>query len=342
MSFANPWFFILGLFPIAVTIWLWRSKRKDRPAGVVAVQRVYRRPETRWAFRGLYALFLLGAAALITTAARPQREITKSERTADAIDIAIVLDVSESMEATDFAPNRITVAKSVISNFIKRRSADRIALVTFGGESITKVPLTRDHSFLLEQLDSVVLRELRQGTAIGMGLATAIARLRGSESKSKVIVLITDGDSNVGSINPITAAHLAKQEKIRIYSIGIGRENRVVVPIYAYDPSGRRMHVIAQVPSYINPELLRQISRITNANAYMARDSGALEFVLKEIDLLEKTRIKQKFSEKKEELFLPFAIMTLAILVTAYCIQEFRLRRVKPLLRHFRSGSAHA
>lgn len=334
MSFANPHALWLALLPLAATLYL--LKRRGRVSkNAVPVQRVPLSSGIRWAFRGLFALFLSASLLFILAAARPQRTITTSNKTSESIDIAIVLDVSESMEATDFAPNRMTVAKAVIRDFIERRSSDRIALVTFGGESVTKVPLTSDHSFLLEQLESVVMRELRQGTAIGMGLSSGIARLRRSESKTKIIVLITDGDSNVGAINPVTAAHLARQEGIKVYSIGIGKENRVVVPIYAYDPSGRRTHVIAQVPSYINPELLKNIARVTGANAYMARDSGALEYVLREIDRLEKTKVRQRFSERQEELFLPFGLTALALLLLAVTLQETRLRRVRALPRHF-------
>ena len=233
------------------------------------------------------------------------------------------------MEATDLVPNRMVAAKAVIRGFIEARPDDRIGLVIFGGEAVTKCPLTRDHDFLIQQVEDSRMRELKQGTAIGMGLANSISRLRNSESKTKLIVLITDGDSNVGAVNPITAANLAKQEGIKIYSIGIGKEDRVVVPIYAYDLNGRRTQLVAQVPSYINPQLLAQISKITGGNAYMARDTGMLHRILQEIDRLERSKIKMQPQQRRDEhYFFPAAIGTILLLL-AWMLQETRFRKVR-------------
>ena len=333
LNFSDISAFLWLALPLGLAAYfLFRKKEAPKsklylfPASAPGLKRQVQK--TRWFFRGIFLAELLAMGLVITAIARPTEIESWTKKWSESIDIALVLDVSESMEATDLKPNRMTAAKQVIRDFIKNRSDDRIGLIIFGGEAVTKCPLTRDHDFLLEQLEDSRMRELKQGTAIGMGLANGISRLRGSESKVKIIVLITDGDSNVGAINPVTAAHLARQEGIKIYSIGIGKENRVVVPIYSYDLQGRKTQLVAQVPSYINPELLAQISQLTGGKAYMARDNGMLSRILKEIDRLEKTKIWLRPQQKKHEKYLPWAMIALLIFFFSYTIQETRLRKV--------------
>jgi Ca-activated chloride channel family protein len=265
-------------------------------------------------------------AGLALVAARPIQRQTWTEKTTEGIDIVLTLDVSDSMVADDFHPMRITVAKSMISDFIRRRKYDRIGLNVFGGEAVNKSPLTRDHDFLLSQVEAIRLRELKQGTAIGMGLSNAILRLKNSTAKTKVIVLLTDGDSNVGAINPITASYLARQEGIKIYPIGMGQKNRVVIPIYQYDEDGKKGPLTAKIPSYINPALLKEIARITGGKAYMARDSGMLSRILQEIDTLEKTKIKMLPREKQEEKFWIPALCFTSLLFVVFLLLETRFR----------------
>lgn len=282
---------------------------------------------TKWIFRALFGITLLAFLSLIIAMARPVRLKTLVKRFSEGIDIVIVFDVSESMDADDLVPTRFVAAKNVVREFISHRTEDRIGLVMFGGEAVMKSPLTHDHDFLLSQLDELKMRELKQGTAIGSGLANGISRLRKSDSKNKVIVLLTDGDSNVGNVNPITAAHLARQEGIRIYPVGIGRSDRVIIPIYAYDSQGRKMQPIAKVPSYLNPELLRRIARITDGKAYMARDTGMLNQILQDISTLEKTKIVfSPLSEKEELYFWPAALATL-LFTLLFLFQETRYQR---------------
>lgn len=282
---------------------------------------------TRWAFRILFFLQLAGLGLLIASIARPTRINTTVKKSTEGVDIAIVLDVSESMDAEDLEPSRILAAKQVIRQFISQRPNDRIGLVVFGGESVMKSPLTRDFDFLLNQVEEVKLRELKQGTAIGLGLTNGLSRLRKSQSKNKVIILLTDGDSNVGSVNPVTAAKLATQEGIRIYTIGIGKQDRVVVPIYAFDARGRKTHVVAQVPSYLNPKLLEEISKLTGGKSYMARDSGMLSRILQEIDTLEKTKILLTAHTETEELFFYPALLALLLFSVSYLLMETRFQR---------------
>lgn len=330
-SLENPMAFYLLLGPLIAFFYLWKKKRKFTPGrqlispGPIDILR----KESRAAknrMRGLFGLGVIALIGMVFVYARPVKHMTQAKKHSLGIDIAIVLDVSESMEATDFEPNRITIAKQVIRDFIEKRENDRIGLVLFGGESITKSPLTRDHDFLQRQVEDIVLRELKQGTAIGMGLTNGISRLRQSESKTKIIVLLTDGDSNVGSINPITAAHLARQEGIRVYTIGIGKENRVVVPIYSYDAFGQKTHLLAQVPSYINPELLSDIAKLTGGKSYMARDPGMLSQVLSEIDHLEKSRVKILTSQRRQEEFFIPGLLATGLLISLLLLHEFRFR----------------
>jgi Ca-activated chloride channel family protein len=274
-------------------------------------------------FLGTLVTFVLMAIVF----SRPMRVKSWIQKWTKGVDIVFVLDVSDSMEASDLTPSRIIAAKTVIKDFVSHRPDDRIGLVIFGGEAILKSPLTRDFDFLLSQVEDVRMRELKQGTAIGNGLANGIARLRQSESKNKILILLTDGDSNVGAINPVTAAHLARQESIKIYSIGIGQTDRVLVPIYSYDSRGQRGALLTQIPSYLNPELLKQISAITGGKAYMARDTGMLNRILKDIDSLEKTKIKLLPMSKNEEIFfIPALVATLALFFIVL-LQETRFQR---------------
>ena len=323
----------LGLLPIAaIALFFWLRRRNEKnpllarmPGPWEQLKRAMKR--TRWAFRGLFIFQLLSLCLIIAVIARPIRTKVVAKKSTEGVDIALVLDVSESMDAEDLEPTRILAAKQVIRQFISQRPNDRIGLVVFGGESIMKSPLTRDFDFLSSQVEAVKLRELKQGTAIGLGITNGIARLRKSQSKNKVLILLTDGDSNVGSVNPVTAAKLAASDGIKIYTIGIGKQDRVVVPIYAFDQNGRRTHLIAQVPSYLNPQLLKNISEITGGKSYMARDTGMLSRILQEIDKLEKTKISITAITEIEELFFYPAVFGVLIMAIAYLLTETRFQR---------------
>lgn len=320
----RPGALYLWLIPLALGVYFLVKKRASQRPFLLALSANFgpiraHAKRTRGVFRIFFALLLISAALMVYVLARPYREKTWTKKSTEGLDIVIVFDVSESMEATDLQPNRFEAAKGVVRDFINRRPYDRIGFVIFGGEAIMKSPLTRDFDFLQSQVDDIRMRELKQGTAIGMGLANGITRLVKSESRNKVIILLTDGDSNVGTINPITAAHLARQEGIRVYTIGIGSSDRVIVPIYAYDSMGKRSQLIAQVPSYLNPKLLEGISSLTGAKSFMARDNGMLTKVLQEIDRLEKTKLKVEIQREKEELYLvPGWIATLLLFIYAW------------------------
>lgn len=334
---ANPKALFFAAFPLGLALYF-IVKRRSRTSrlllnlsGPLALLR-QQSARAKRVFRLLFIATLGALLLLVWVIARPTRVRSWAKKWSEGIDIVIALDVSESMDADDIPPSRILVAKQVIRDFIRRRGEDRIGLVLFGGEAVTKCPLTRDFDFLLSQVEDVKLRELKQGTAIGMGLASSISRLRHSEAKNRIIILLTDGDSNVGAINPVTAAMLARQEGIKIYTIGIGKADRVVVPIYAYDMFGKRTQLIAQVPSYINPELLKTISRLTGGKSFMARNPGMLNQFVMEIDKLEKTKVKMIPMEEKDETYFKPALVATLLLGLIYCLQETRFRKAR--LRH--------
>lgn len=325
-------YLILMLIPIGILVhFLLKRKNASLSTHLLFAQNAdFLKKKSRRTKNILRLLFLCQISAialLVYVVCEPFELKTWAQKWTEGVDIVICLDVSESMDATDLQPNRFIAAKQVIREFIKNRPNDRIGIVIFGGEAILKSPLTRDFDFLYSQVEDVKMRELKQGTAIGMGLSNSIARLRKTESKNKVIILLTDGDSNVGSINPVTASNLAAQEGIRIYPIGIGQSDRVLVPIYSYDMDGRKTQLIAQVPSYINPKLLEEIAHITKGKSYMARDTNGLHKILQEIDSLEKTRIKVKpMAEKQNRFLLPALIATL-LLFLSILLQETRFQK---------------
>lgn len=334
MILLSPLALLLALIPLGVTAYFFLIRRNAKSSRILfyssaAESFLKRSHQMRWWYRGFFVAFVASLLLLVFAIARPAFVKKWTKQWHEGIDILFALDVSESMDATDFLPNRIEVAKQVLKEFVGRRSFDRIGLVLFGGEAITKVPLTQDYPFLLQQIDSVHLRELKQGTAIGMAIASSVGRLRSSETKTRVIILLTDGDSNVGSINPVTAAHLAKDEGIKIYTIGMGKSRRVVVPIYAYDAFGKKTQLLTQVPSYLNPELLQRVSRLTGAKAYMAKDAESLTKILAEIDELEKSPVKQSAHQEYDEIFLPFAASATLILFLLAGLLQTRFRRAR-------------
>lgn len=330
-KFLEPNNLLFLILPTLIVVSIFLKKKKTTPILLMLTDPKSILKKLSKSTRLVFGLFFLGYLAIFilmaVVFARPMRIKSWIQKWTEGVDIVFALDVSESMEASDLTPSRIIAAKAVIKDFVTHRPDDRIGLVIFGGESILKSPLTRDFDFLLSQVEDVRLRELKQGTAIGNGLANGIARLKQSESKNKILILLTDGDSNVGAINPVTAAHLARQEGIRIYSIGIGQQDRVLVPIYSYDIKGQRGPLLTQIPSYLNPELLKQISAITNGKAYMARDTGMLNRILKDIDAIEKTKIKLLPMSKKEEFFLIPALIATLGLFFLIILQETRFQR---------------
>jgi Ca-activated chloride channel family protein len=272
-----------------------------------------------WRVRVRHAPAVLAALGIVAGAvalARPQHGTLREDVTTRGVDIVVVLDVSGTMAAEDFQPrNRIEVAKEVVAEFVKRRTSDRVGLVVFAGRSLTKSPPTTDTAVLLRQLDDVRLDMLPDGTAIGSGLATALTRLRRSQAKSRVIVLVTDGDNNAGEIDPATAADMAKAMEVRVYTILVGRGGRVPMPVPVQDPiTGEitKQTILAEVK--INEELLKRIADRTGAEFFRATDSASLRNVFERIDRLEKSEIRLSAYRRYRELFPPVLALSAAFL----------------------------
>ena len=252
---------------------------------------------------------MLALCCIIIALARPQTRFDEQMVTGEGIDIVLCLDISGSMLAQDFTPNRMEAAKAVASEFIDHRPTDRIGLVIFSGESFTMCPLTTDRTVLKTQLASVQSGLLEDGTAIGSGLATGVDRLRNSPSKSKVIILLTDGENNGGLIDPNTAKEIAKSIGVRVYTVGMGTEGFAPVPIQT--PTGVRM---SREKVNIDEKLLTQIAKETGGQYYRAKDNESLRNIYSEIDRLEKSRIEVTALRRHTEQFFPFALAA-AILI---------------------------
>lgn len=260
---------------------------------------------------------LAALACLIVALARPQLGYSWEESQTEGIDIEIALDISGSMGAEDFQPkDRLTVAKEVVKDFIGKRPADRIGIVVFSGAALTRAPLTTDRAMLNLLVDSVELNSLPDGTAIGVAIASAAARLKDSSAKSKVIVLVTDGVNNAGEIDPVSAAAVAKGLGIKVYTIGVGTEGRAPVPVPVTNPfTGERE--IRRVPMnlQVDEALLRQIADRTGGRFYRATDQDALRTVFEDIDRLEKTPLAVKRYVRYREAFMPLAWAALLLVV---------------------------
>src|SRR3989344_8832315 len=292
MRFANPLYFLL-IIPAFVLFFLYvRSKiGKEAVLRFSSLKLIKESGAKRVTFGRFFKGFtrLLAMILLIAALARPQTGTGEEKTTEHVVDIVIALDVSGSMATLDFHPdNRLVAAKQEAKRFIEGRRHDRIGLVIFAGQSVTQCPLTVDHQAILSLLDKIQLGMLEDGTAIGVGLGNAVNRLKNSEAKSKVAILLTDGVNNAGEIDPLTAAELAKQYGIRVYTIGDGKEGQSILPIQ--DPRFGLRYL--KVETQIDEQVLKTISQKTGGAYFRAQDERALREVFQEIDRLEKTEIK--------------------------------------------------
>jgi Ca-activated chloride channel family protein len=269
--------------------------------------------------------FLVAASflPLAVSAARPQEVLSRHLERAEGVDLVVALDISGSMAALDFRPSdRLGVAKEVIGSFLARRSNDRLGLVVFAGAAVTLCPITLDHEVVQHMLDQVRLETLPDGTAIGLGLGTAVSRLHSSDADSKVVVLVTDGSNNTGELDPITAAELAAEHEITVHTVLVGRGGKVPVPVVERDPrSGREYRRIREVEVEINPELLAEISRLSGGTSFRARDPEALTAVFAEIDALERTEFSSTRLVRYRERFEPWAVAAFVILMAGALLE---------------------
>ncbi|MCZ4408515.1 VWA domain-containing protein [Cryomorphaceae bacterium 1068] len=261
----------------------------------------------------------LGLAMVIIALARPQSSLSWQNTSTEGIDIVVAMDISASMLAQDFKPNRLESSKQVAIDFIEARPNDRMGLVVYEGESFTQSPLTTDHRVLVNLFKDIKTGMVQGGTAIGMGLATAVNRLRDSDAKSKVIILLTDGDNNAGSIAPLTAAEIAKSFGIRVYTIGVGSEGRALSPVAVY-PDGRYKYDYVEVK--IDEPTLKEIAKMTDGAYFRATDEKALAKIYAQIDRLEKTKINvTEHSRKAEEYYF------IALIGSLLLLSEFFFRK---------------
>jgi Ca-activated chloride channel family protein len=269
-----------------------------------------------WRLHLPFYLRLAALASLALALARPQLGYAWEESLTEGIDIELVLDISGSMAAEDFQPqNRLAVAKRVVKQFVAGRTGDRIGLVVFSGSAMTRAPLTTDHAMLELLVDSVELNSLPDGTAIGVALAAAAARLRGSPAKSRIMVLVTDGGNNAGEIDPLSAAAMCKGLGLKVYTIGVGTAGRVPVPVPLQDPETGRIEYHRQLMNVaVDEVLLRQIARRTGGLYFKATDQRSLQAIFHDIDRLERTPLRVKRYVRYREAFTPLALAGLSLL----------------------------
>ena len=253
----------------------------------------------------LFAIEMCALALLIIALARPQTSSKNQKINVEGIDIVITIDLSSSMLAQDLKPDRLEAAKSISAEFVKGRPEDRMGLVVFASETFTQVPLTTDHGMLLDMMREMKCGMLEDGTAIGDGLASAVSRLKDSEAISKVVILLTDGDNNAGSIDPATAAEMAKLFGIRVYTIGVGTRGTAPYPVQSAFGGVR----YTQIPVTINEPLLQQIADETGGNYYRATSNEKLEQIYEQIDQLERSKIEINEFTRVHEEFLPFVLL---------------------------------
>lgn len=308
MPFNRPWLLALLLL---VPLWLWWRRRRVPLVSASQLTVAVQARRRSWWPAVPIALRALAYTAWITAAAGPTFGGRELELRGEGIAIALAIDVSSSMLAEDFAPsNRLEVAKRQAISFVRGRRADRIGLVTFAGEALTQVPLTLDYGILEQAIASLRVGVLEDGTAIGTGLATALNRLKPMPGKSKVVLLLTDGENNRGAVDPRTAAEAAAALGVKVYTIGVGTEGEARVPT-GRGLSGLRYEV---VPVRIDEVLLREIADKTGGRYFRATDAAALERIFRQIDALERTRQEQTLFSNRDEVARPFLLAGLGLL----------------------------
>ncbi len=321
IQFANPEFFWLFLgLPLALLWYFFKRKEETASLKISSIQGFPKNDLLPKLKPLLFILRLLAIAAIITAMARPQtREISTRTKTTKGIDIVMAIDVSSSMLARDLRPNRLAALKEVASNFIRERPSDRIGLVAYAGESYTKTPITSDKGIVLNALREITYGQLADGTAIGMGLATSVNRLKDSKATSKVIILLTDGVNNSGFIEPQTAANLAVEFGIKTYTIGLGTNGNALSPI-AYNADGSFRYGMRQVE--IDEPLLQEIANVTGGQYFRATNNKKLEAIYDEINKLEKTEVEEFKYYNNEEKFRPWILLAGVLLLSEWLFRN--------------------
>lgn len=331
MEFANKEYFLLLLLLIPYLFWYFMYRKKSEPTLRLGDTNAYRYAPRSWRMRLLnlpMVLRLIAFTLVVCALARPQTHNSWNERTTEGIDIMLAMDVSTSMLAEDLSPNRMEAAKNVASEFIADRPNDNIGLTIFAGEAFTQCPMTTDHASLLNLLQAVrtditASGLMSDGTAVGMGLANAVSRLKNSKAKSKVVILLTDGSNNMGDLSPMTSAQIAKSLGIRVYTIGVGTNKAARYPMPV---AGGVQYV--NIPVEIDTKTLSDIAAATDGNFYRATNNRELKQIYKDIDKLEKSKMDVRKFSKRHEAFLPFALAAFVALLLEILLRTTVLRRI--------------
>jgi Ca-activated chloride channel homolog len=327
IKFAYPLVLaLLGLIPLLVAWYIFYSNGMQSSMTISSIKQVQTKRSLKTTLRHVpFILRMLCLASLIVALARPQTRNDEEMVSGEGVDIILCIDVSGSMMAQDFTPNRMGAARDVAANFVDSRPTDRIGLVIFSGESFTLCPLTTDKNTLKAQIYSIQSGQLEDGTAIGSGLATSVDRLRSSKSKSKVVILLTDGENNGGQIPPVTAKEIAKSVGVRVYTIGVGTDGYAPVPVQSASGS------ISMQRDKVNIDepLLTDIANQTGGKYFRAKDNESLKNIYSDIDKLEKSKIEVTALRRYTEKFLPFAVAA-AIFLLLEMILRFTVLRKFP------------
>lgn len=331
MEFANTEYLLLLLLIIPYIIWCLMYRKKAEPAMRLSDTSIFRVAPITWRVRLMplpMILRILAFTLLVIAMARPQTRNAWQNKEVKGIDIMLAVDVSTSMLAEDLKPNRIEAAKQVAAEFVSGRPNDNIGLTVFAGEAFTQCPMTTDHASLLNLLHNVrtdiALRGLIQdGTAIGMGLANAVGRLKDSKAKSKVVILLTDGSNNMGDLSPMTAAEIAKSLGVRVYTIGVGTNKTAPYPMPV---AGGVQYV--NIPVEIDTQTLSDIAAATSGEFYRATSTKELHKIYHEIDKLEKTKLNVKQFSKKYDVYQPFVTLALILMTIELLLRLTVLRRI--------------
>ena len=331
MEFANKEYFLLLLLLIPYLLWYLLYRKKSEPTMMMSDTFAYQYAPKSFRVRIVWLPTLLRIVTFVLVVivmARPQTYNSWGRRTVEGIDIMLAMDVSTSMLAEDLKPNRIEAAKSVASEFISGRPDDNIGLTIFAGEAFTQCPMTTDHASLISLLQNVrtdmAARGLiEDGTAIGMGLANAVGRLKDSKAKSKVVILLTDGSNNMGDISPLTAANIAKSFGIRVYTIAIG--SKAMAP-YPMQVGGTTQYV--NLRADVDVETLQEIASIADGHFYRATNTEELKKIYGDIDKLEKTKMDVKKFSKRYDAYQPFALAALITMLLDVLLRLVVFRRI--------------
>lgn len=324
MTFHNPEYLFLLLALIPMIGWyVWEVRKSDASMQISSIKKMKDMPKTmRLRMRHLpFILRLLSIGMLVLAIARPQSSLNWRKESKEGIDIMMALDISGTMMAEDLRPSRLEAAKNVAIDFIQSRPNDNIGLVVFAAESFTQCPLTTDHAVLVNLFSGIRYGMIEDGTAIGLGLANAVSRIKESKAKSKVVILLTDGSNNRGDIAPVTAAEIAKTFGIRVYPIGVGSHGTVNVPVQT--PFGIRYE---QMKSEFDEQTLEKIADITGGQYFRATNNAKLREVYQEIDKLEKTKINVQEFSNKSELYFIFALLAFLLLLTEVYLKNTWLK----------------